>query len=119
MQVDHIKPIARGQSAEFRKTYSNELGTDKFENYNPSCRMCNFRKGMLTVDEFRKALERMPGVISRNFTYRMMLKYRIIALVGTFGSEIATPRITFHFENPENIRKELEYINRINNGEKQ
>lgn len=47
MQVDHILPmyIYKG------KLSKEELNS--IENFNPSCRMCNFRKGTLSIEEFR------------------------------------------------------------------
>lgn len=90
MQVDHIKPLARGQSPEIRKMMGIETGTDTLENYNPSCRSCNFRKGMLTIEEFRKAIMQGLKVLERNFTYRLMHKYRLIK----FGKT----KVKFYFE---------------------
>lgn len=77
MQVDHIKPIGRGLSKEFRKLNKID-GTDSFDNYNPSCRQCNFRKGMLTLEEFREAIFKGIEVLSKNFTFRMIMKYQLI-----------------------------------------
>lgn len=77
MQVDHINPIARGLSEEFRK--KNEIdGKDEIENYNPSCRSCNFRKGTLSIEEFREAIFKGLEVLSKNFTFRMMIKYNLV-----------------------------------------
>ena len=46
MQVDHIKPKQRGW------VYNPEnVGTDTMDNYNPSCRACNFRKGPLSSSD--------------------------------------------------------------------
>lgn len=116
MQVDHIKPMCRGNGGGF---IPNDLqGKDVMENYNPSCRMCNFRKGMLTIEQFRDALQNMPSVMAKNFTYRMMLKYGIIGFQGTYASDVATPRITFHFEIAEGLRKFQENMQRAANGEK-
>ncbi|MBR6449760.1 MAG: HNH endonuclease [Fibrobacter sp.] len=113
MQVDHIKPKCRGSAI----VPWDLIGDDVMENYNPSCRMCNFRKGMLTIEQFRDALQNMPSVMAKNFTYRMMLKYGIIGFQGTYASDVATPRITFHFETEEKQRKFQELMRRAENGE--
>lgn len=70
MQVDHIKPLCRG--------YVGNVGTDEFENYNPSCRACNFRKGMLSIEQFRNEIAHGLDVLKRDFTYRFMMKYGLI-----------------------------------------
>ena len=107
MQVDHIKPMCRGNGGGF---IPNDLqGDDVMENYNPSCRMCNFRKGMLRIDEFRQELEHGLKVLERNFTYRMMLKYLLV-------TEHPRP-LKFHFEIDEKLRKKFERDTRIKNGE--
>lgn len=74
-----------------------------------SCRMCNFRKGMLTIDQFRKELEHGLEVLERNFTYRMMRRYlRIIEVTGP---------IKFHFEEELEKRKALEAFARAEHGD--
>lgn len=46
MQVDHIK--------------SHYLdGSDELENYNPSCRQCNFYKGTMDIEDFRVQLTKL------------------------------------------------------------
>lgn len=72
MQVDHIIPLCRGLEA-----YDKEK--DLFENYNPACRACNFRKGMLPIEEFRKVISNGLNVLNRNFTFRFLKKYGLIA----------------------------------------
>lgn len=107
MQVDHIKPMCRGNGGGF---VPNDLqGEDVMDNYNPSCRMCNFRKGMLRIEEFRAELSRGLEVLEKNFTYRMMRRYRKIV-------EVPAP-ILFHFEIDEDTRKTLEKIIRLNHGD--
>lgn len=86
MQVDHIKPLCRGYSIQLL----SRIGKDEMENYNPSCRACNFRKGMLTIDEFRAELQKGVERLEKDFTFRMMVKYNQI-------KENVSP-ITFYFE---------------------
>ena len=91
MQVDHIKPLARGQPPALRKMMGIEVGNDNIENYNPSCRACNFRKGMLTIEEFREVIVKGMDVLEKNFTYRLMRKYMLIA-------EVSPRKVEFFFE---------------------
>lgn len=49
MQVDHLDAVYRAE-AEGREA------SDSIDNFNPSCRMCNFYKGTSTIEEFRKKL---------------------------------------------------------------
>ena len=90
MQVDHIKPLARGQTPTLRKMMGIEIGDDSFKNLNPACRACNFRKGMLTIEEFRQAILGGLKVLERNFTYRLMHKYHLI--------EFGKSKVKFYFE---------------------
>ena len=78
MQVDHITPKHRG-------------GIDDIDNYNPSCRMCNFRKGTLTVDEFRGEIVKQKERLEKLFAYRMSCAYGLI-------SPGSTSRVIFFFE---------------------
>lgn len=81
LRVDHIYPLNRG-------------GADELSNMNPSCHSCNHRKHTLTVEDFRKALERQPDVLMRdNVTYRNAIRYGQIKVVN--------PAITFYFEKCE------------------
>lgn len=65
MQVDHIHPKVLG-------------GEDKFENYNPSCRQCNFYKSTFSIDVFRSNLKTIIDRIKKPFIVRLALKYGII-----------------------------------------
>lgn len=65
MQVDHIEAHSVG-------------GTDELENYNPACRMCNFYKGTMTIDQFRDELEKVQGRLKKYYIYRLALKYELI-----------------------------------------
>ena len=53
------------------------VGEDSIENYNPSCRMCNFYKGMNTIEQFRRRLQKELDY-KRTFATRMALKYGIL-----------------------------------------
>lgn len=101
MQVDHIKPIARGQPPALRKMMGIEVGDDTIENYNPSCRACNFRKGMLTIEEFREVIVKGMDVLEKNFTYRFMKKYRLLA-------EVFPRKVEFFFEC---VKRNKEFLN--------
>lgn len=72
MQVDHIEPKCRGN-----ERYVGRVGEDTIENYNPSCRMCNFYKGMSNVEQFRKRL-REELDYKRTFATRMAIRYGIL-----------------------------------------
>ena len=52
MQVDHIKAV-------YTSSLENdgvETQDDNLENLNPSCRRCNFYKGTLDIEQFRKKI---------------------------------------------------------------
>lgn len=66
MQVDHIKSV-----------YGNN-GSNDIENLMPSCRMCNFYKGVFSLDDFRKRLETIHERLQKPFIYRLALKYGLI-----------------------------------------
>lgn len=67
MQVDHILPIKRG-------------GKDEIENYNPSCRACNFYKSDFTIEEFREQMKTLHERILKPFIARLGAKYGIIEI---------------------------------------
>ena len=79
MQADHIMPLELG-------------GDDEISNLYPTCRSCNHYKHTLTIEKFRAALERMPGVLMRdNVTYRNAVRFGLIA-------HPQSPKIKFYFE---------------------
>ena len=86
MQVDHIKPKQRGW------VYNpNNVGTDEMDNYNPSCRPCNFRKGILTIEQFRAELtSQCEGIIKRSFQVRQSIDYGLL--------KVEMHPIVFYFE---------------------
>jgi len=65
MQVDHIDSKYLG-------------GKNNMENYNPSCRMCNFYKGTFTIDGFRKQLSTLHERFGKIFIVRLAIKYGIL-----------------------------------------
>lgn len=78
MQVDHIKAQYKG-------------GTDEAENLLPACRMCNFRKQTLSVEQFRREIkDQCNGLFERSFQARMSLAYGLIERVDK--------PIVFYFE---------------------
>ena len=73
MQVDHIVPKQRNYH------YRPDVGKDEFENYNPSRRRCNFRKGMYTLEEFREELKRQcKGIMERSFQVKQSMDYGLL-----------------------------------------
>ena len=75
MQVDHKVPIYRG----YGTLVGVERGTDDFSNLMPSCRSCNFRKGTLTVEQFRNEIVRQcEGIVKRSFQVRQSIDYGLI-----------------------------------------
>jgi predicted restriction endonuclease len=66
MQVDHIEPKYLG-------------GEDSIDNYNPSCRGCNFYKSTFSIEEFRNQLKTIVDRIKKPFIVRLAIKYGIIS----------------------------------------
>lgn len=66
MQVDHVKSVF----------YYN--GTNDIDNLLPSCRMCNFYKGIADIEYLRKRLETLHERLRKPFIYRLALKYGLI-----------------------------------------
>ena len=66
MQVDHIEAKHLG-------------GKDNIENYNPSCRQCNFYKGTFSLDGFKQQLATITERIKKPFIVRLAMKYGIIS----------------------------------------
>lgn len=90
MQVDHIKPLYRGWESVERI----DKGEDVIENCFPSCRRCNFRKGTMTVEQFREELKRQcKGIMERSFQVKQSLDYGLL--------EYHDIPIIFHFEKCE------------------
>ena len=90
MQVDHIVPKCRNNEM----WYKGKIGTDEISNLNPSCRMCNYYKGMGSLEQFREKLSTMLITnVRRPFDYRLALKY------GLVKEDIHS--IKFYFEKKE------------------
>ena len=66
MQVDHIHARSRG-------------GKDDIENYNPSCRACNFYKGDGSIEWFRLQIgEQVRRLRKTQFIFRMAESFGLI-----------------------------------------
>ena len=66
MQVDHIEAKHKG-------------GRDEINNYNPSCRACNFYKSTFSIDQFKQQLATITERIKKPFIVRLAIKYGIIS----------------------------------------
>lgn len=66
MQVDHIAAKHLG-------------GEDFIENYNPSCRQCNFYKGTHSIEGFKKRLATITERIKKPFIVRLAMQYGLIS----------------------------------------
>ena len=86
MQVDHIMPKRRGHN-------STDAGTDDIENLNPSCRTCNYYKGMGTPDELRKRLHAIIPMARRPVVFRLAERYGMVEVKEWDGK--------FYFEKME------------------
>lgn len=86
MQVDHVIPM------DFYGLYQAKgFDLDTMDNYLPACRSCNHYKSTMTLEKFRKAIERYPIVLERDsVTYRNAVR---------FGMVQPTPKkVQFYFE---------------------
>ena len=81
MQVDHIESVY----------WYN--GANDIENYNPACRMCNFYKSTMPIEDFRKQLGKLTSRLEKTFIYRLAKKYGLI-------QEVEKP-IKFYFEKED------------------
>lgn len=77
--IEHMKPKS-----------TLKIDKDHIDNLYPSCKDCNLSKGNLTIEEFRKKLEKMPFMLH---IARMITKYY----------DVKPRKITFYFEK-ENIK---------------
>jgi len=84
MQVDHIVSKHFG-------------GENDISNYNPSCRSCNFYKGVNSVEAFRNILRTIHTRIVKSFIVRVGIDYGIV--------EIKDFDDKFYFEKVKNERK--------------
>lgn len=72
MQVDHIYPKSRPRGPE------DAINRDKMDNLNPSCRMCNYYKRDMTLEEYRAHLGSLLTRVGRSYIYRMALRYGLV-----------------------------------------
>ena len=77
MQVDHVISVCGN-------------GDNNIDNLLPSCRMCNFYKGIADIEYFRKRLETLHERLQKPFIYRLALKYGLI--------EEHKKKVKFYFE---------------------
>jgi hypothetical protein len=84
MQVDHVHPKHKG-------------GSDDIDNLMPACRACNFRKGTLSVEHFRREIQDQCDSLCKTFQGRMSLAYGLI--------ERVSKPIVFHFERMNNEKQ--------------
>jgi len=73
MQVDHIVPRYYSR---YYHTPLEEL--DRMDNYNPSCRACNFRKETLSVEGFRREIALQAEREMKRFQARMSETYGLL-----------------------------------------
>ena len=72
MQVDHIDSV-------YRAEHNGREIDDYIKNYMPSCRACNFYKGVYSIEQFRHNIKHLLiGKLHRDFNYKMLVKYGMI-----------------------------------------
>lgn len=78
LQIDHIHPKYLG-------------GLDEVNNYNPSCRSCNWTKSTYNIEEFRQVLEKKIDNL-RKYTpnFQIMERYNKVSVIDN--------SIKFYFE---------------------
>lgn len=76
MQVDHVKSV-----------YLNEgVQDDSIDNLMPSCRMCNYYKDILDIDNFRRKIrEELSHTCQSSFQTRLAMKYGMITYTDWDG----------------------------------
>ena len=87
MQVDHIEAVYLHEE-ELNAGQAQEINS--IENYMPACRMCNFYKSTMTIEDFRKQLGKLLSRLEKVFIFRLAKKYGLI-------KETQEP-IKFYFE---------------------
>lgn len=94
-QVDHLIPVQRER---FGKYTEDQL--ERFENYMPSCRVCNNYKRAHSLETFRRYIEEIPQKLDRDsYIYRIGKKYNLI--------EEKPRKIKFYFEIIEEEKRNL------------
>lgn len=77
MQVDHLQPIA----SDFYWNKKHRITQEEMnglENLMPSCRQCNFYKGIFHLDSFRDNLKTLMERVKLPFIYRLAEKYSMV-----------------------------------------
>lgn len=91
MQVDHIDSV-------YRAEYEGRETNDSIGNYMPSCRACNFYKGVYSIEQFRSNIENiLIRKLHKDFNYKMLVKYGMI-------HEDLKP-VLFYFERAESEKE--------------
>ena len=85
MQVDHIVSKLR-----HRFKGSTQVEIDDYINLNPSCRECNFYKGAMGVESYRKKIVSLNERVIQAFIVRLAIKYKLLSL--------DTHDVLFYFE---------------------
>ena len=94
-QVDHLIPVQRERFGKY-----SEDQIECFDNYTPSCRVCNNYKRAHSLETFRRYIEEIPKKLDKNSCiYRIGKKYNLI--------EDHPRKIKFYFEIIEEEKKEL------------
>ena len=93
MQIDHLVPKNRTLSDADLRELGKQRGSDDIDNLMPACRPCNYRKGALSLEDFRNALQRGQICCRRDFTYRMMVQYGLVVEMPA--------EVVFYFEKKD------------------
>ena len=75
MQIDHIEPIYKYETA---YQTGNADWLDDVKNLLPACRMCNFYKSTMTIEQFRERLQTVHDRLEKTFIYRLAKKYGLV-----------------------------------------
>ena len=73
-----------GEDLEYKKMQADHIcakylgGKNNIENYNPSCRQCNFYKSTFSIEEFKGQLKTITERIKKPFIVRLAMKYGMI-----------------------------------------
>ena len=84
MQVDHIIPIAhscygpRDKTEDVRRMFEDE-SINGIDNLMPSCRACNFYKGIGDIEQFRqRIMSELAHTCRQSFQTRLAIQYGMI-----------------------------------------
>jgi len=98
MQVDHIEPAYHKYSDAQIERWNMKRGADTLENYYPSCRACNFRKGTSTIEQFRTSIKKQcEDIVKRSFQVRQSIDYGLIKIIDK--------PVVFYFEKIKEAEK--------------